>query len=72
MIQPGSEPFVYRMILSRCHIKDPVLVNNRFDCSDGGPSPIKACTNIIATWAMGAEVRLYQHHCHMGNGSTER
>ena len=56
IIQPGSEPYVYRMVLTRCDIRDPVLVNNRFDCSEGGPSPVKACTNIIATWAMGAKV----------------
>ena len=55
-IQQGNEPFVYRMILYQCHVKDQVLVNNRFDCTDGGSSAIKACTNIIATWSMGAEV----------------
>ena len=57
MIQPGNEPYVYRMILTRCNLKERALINNRFDCTDGGPRDLKECREIVAIWSMGAEVR---------------
>lgn len=57
-ITPGNEAYVYRMILYRCDIRDPALNGARFDCETEAPNTVKSCKNIVASWSMGAEVKL--------------